>query len=36
MREHDVRLVVTASAGGNRYEGMQLAAILNDANGPTG
>jgi hypothetical protein len=30
MREHGIRLVVTASGGGNLYEGLQLAAILND------
>lgn len=30
MRDHDIRLIVTASAGGNLYEGLQLAAILDD------
>lgn len=30
MRNHDIRLVVTASAGGNLYEGLQIAAILHD------
>ena len=29
-RDHDIRLVVTASGGGNLYEGLQLAAILDD------
>lgn len=30
MRDHDIDLVVTGSAGGNLYEGLQLASILND------
>ena len=30
MRDHDIRLVVTASGGGNLYEGLQLASILDD------
>lgn len=30
MREHDIKLVVAASPGGNLYEGLQIAAILHD------
>lgn len=30
MRDHEISLVVTASAGGNLYEGLQMAAILHD------
>lgn len=30
MRDHEVKLVVTASPGGNLYDGLQIAAILND------
>ena len=30
MRDHEVKLVVAASPGGNLYDGLQIAAILND------
>jgi hypothetical protein len=30
MRDHDIKLVVAASPGGNLYEGLQIAAILHD------
>ena len=30
MRDHEIKLVVTASPGGNLYEGLQIAAILHD------
>ncbi len=30
MRDNNIRLVVTASGGGNLYEGLQLAAVLDD------
>lgn len=30
MRDHDIRMVVTASRGGSLYEGLQIAAILHD------
>jgi len=30
MRDHEIDLVVTASPGGNVYEGLQMAAILHD------
>lgn len=30
MRDHEIRLVVPASAGGNLYEGLQIAAIVHD------
>jgi hypothetical protein len=30
MRDHDIKLVVVASPGGNLYEGLQIAAILHD------
>lgn len=30
MRDQEIRLVVPASAGGNLYEGLQIAAIIHD------
>lgn len=30
MRDHAIQLVVTASPGGNLYEGLQIAAIIQD------
>lgn len=30
MRDHEISVVVTASAGGNLYEGLQMASILHD------
>ncbi len=30
MRDHEIELVVVASPGGNLYEGLQIASILND------
>lgn len=30
MRDHEIRLAVTASGGGNVYEGLQLGSILDD------
>ncbi len=30
MRDHEIRLVVPASPGGNLYEGLQIAAIIHD------
>lgn len=30
MRDHDIEVVVTASPGGNLFESLQMAAILND------
>lgn len=30
MRDHEVKTLVTASAGGNLYEGLQMASILHD------
>lgn len=30
MRDHPIDLVITASPGGNLYEGLQIAAILHD------
>jgi PAN domain len=32
MRNHEIELVVTASPGGNLYEGLQIASILHDKN----
>jgi hypothetical protein len=30
MREHSIKVIVTASPGGNLYEGLQIAAIVHD------
>jgi len=30
LREHDIKIVVMGSAGGNLYEGLQMGAILRD------
>lgn len=30
MRDHDIKIIVTASPGGNLYEGLQIAAIIQD------
>lgn len=30
LRDHDIRLVVMGSAGGNLYEGLQMGSILHD------
>jgi hypothetical protein len=30
VRDHDIKLIVTGSPGGNLYEGLQMAAIIHD------